>query len=112
MRSCRASDPRPRTAGPGSSSTSSRTSRISSTSDPAPVEGRPRAAGPAAAGPSTGELLLGIGRLVHPFPSILAALVTVAIAVVAGGEPAVAIPLGLAMLAIQFAIGAINDLAD
>lgn len=67
---------------------------------------------PAPAGPSTGELLLGIGRLVHPFPSILAAVVTVAIGVAAGGEATVVSRLGLAMLAIQFAIGAINDVAD
>ena len=93
--------------GAGSSSTSSRTSRISSTSDPPPAADRP-----APAGPSTGDLLLGIGRLVHPFPSVLAALVTVAIGVVAGGEATVVIRLGLAMLAIQFGIGAINDVAD
>ncbi|MEA2633160.1 MAG: hypothetical protein QOE66_3379 [Chloroflexota bacterium] len=92
---------------PGSSSTSWRTSRISSTSDPPPAE-----SGPTATGPSTGDLLVGIARLIHPFPSILAALVTVAIAVAAGGEPSVVIRLGLAMLAIQFAIGAINDAAD
>jgi 4-hydroxybenzoate polyprenyltransferase len=43
---------------------------------------------------------------------MLAALVTAAIAVAAGGEPGTVVRLALAMLAIQFAIGAVNDLAD
>jgi 4-hydroxybenzoate polyprenyltransferase len=38
--------------------------------------------------------------------------VTVAIGVTAGGEATVVVRLGLAMLAIQFGIGAINDVAD
>jgi 4-hydroxybenzoate polyprenyltransferase len=58
------------------------------------------------------ERLLGLARLVHPFPSILDGLATAAIAIVAGGGPAVALRLGVAMTAIQFAIGALNDLAD
>jgi 4-hydroxybenzoate polyprenyltransferase len=90
----------------GSSSTSSRTSRTSSTSDPARQGPTSRLGSPSAA------TVLGVAHLVHPFPSILAALVTVAIAAVAGGERGVVVRLGLAMLAIQFAIGAINDVAD
>ena len=94
-------------AGTGSSSTSSRTSRISSTSDPDPP-----AAGSEAGTASAGRVAVGVIRLVHPFPSTLAALVTVAIAVLAGGAPATVVRLGLGMLGIQFAIGAVNDLAD
>lgn len=55
---------------------------------------------------------MGVARLVHPFPSILTALLTVALAAMAGGDPGTVVRLGLAMLGIQFAIGAINDLAD
>lgn len=94
-------------AEPGSSSTSSRTSRISSTSDPAPPGRRPQADAT-----SAGAIAVGVVRLVHPFPSILASLVTAAIAVAAGSEPGVVARLAVAMLAIQFAIGAINDVAD
>ncbi|HEX7473659.1 MAG TPA: UbiA family prenyltransferase [Candidatus Limnocylindrales bacterium] len=57
-------------------------------------------------------MAVGVIRLVHPFPSTLAALVTVAIAVLAGGGTGTVVRLGLAMLGIQFAIGAVNDLAD
>jgi 4-hydroxybenzoate polyprenyltransferase len=64
-------------------------------------------------GPASARAIaLGVARLVHPFPSILAALVTVAIAAAAGGGPGTVARLGLAMLAIQFAIGAVNDVAD
>ena len=58
------------------------------------------------------DTVAGIARLVHPFPSILTALLTVALAAMAGGDPGTVVRLGLAMLGIQFAIGAINDLAD
>ena len=51
-------------------------------------------------------------RLVHPFPSLLNGLATVALALLAGGEPFVAARLGVAMTALQFSIGALNDLAD
>lgn len=60
----------------------------------------------------TRDTILGIARLVHPFPSTLTAALTVALAVMAGGDPSTVARLGLAMLAIQFAIGTINDLAD
>ena len=51
-------------------------------------------------------------RLVHPFPSALNAVLVLGIALLAGGEPAVALQLALAMLGIQFCIGAVNDLYD
>jgi 4-hydroxybenzoate polyprenyltransferase len=51
-------------------------------------------------------------RLVHPFPSALNAILVLGIAVLAGGELPVAFQLALAMLGIQFCIGAVNDLYD
>lgn len=51
-------------------------------------------------------------RLVHPFPSVLNGLVVLGIALIAGGLPATAVRLALAMTLIQFAIGTTNDLAD
>lgn len=56
--------------------------------------------------------LVGLARLVHPFPSALDGLVTAGIALAAGGDPAAAIRLGLSMTAIQFSIGTLNDLVD
>jgi 4-hydroxybenzoate polyprenyltransferase len=56
--------------------------------------------------------VLGLLRVVHPFPSLLDGLVVLVVALVAGGEPAVAVRLGLSMTLIQFAIGALNDLVD
>jgi 4-hydroxybenzoate polyprenyltransferase len=50
--------------------------------------------------------------LVHPFPSLLDGAVTVAVALIAGADPAVAGRLGLSMLALQASIGALNDLVD
>lgn len=50
--------------------------------------------------------------LVHPFPSLLNALVVVALALVAGGTVSVALQLGLGMLGIQAAIGTVNDIVD
>ena len=55
---------------------------------------------------------LGLVRLVHPFPSTLDAVVTVALALLAGATGARAALLGVAMLAIQFSIGAVNDVLD
>src|SRR5215207_1953397 len=57
----------------------------------------------------------GFLRLLHPFPSLLNAAVTVALAYVAvRGRPPLADvgTLALAMLCIQCAIGALNDWAD
>jgi 4-hydroxybenzoate polyprenyltransferase len=51
-------------------------------------------------------------RLVHPFPSILDAIVTGLLALIAGASVAVAWRLAAAMLLIQFGIGALNDRAD
>jgi len=51
-------------------------------------------------------------RLVHPFPSLLNGLATFVLALLAGGELSVAARLGTAMTALQFSIGALNDLAD
>jgi 4-hydroxybenzoate polyprenyltransferase len=51
-------------------------------------------------------------RVLHPFPSVLDGAATAAIAMVADGRPAVAVRLGLAMILIQFAIGAVNDAVD
>jgi 4-hydroxybenzoate polyprenyltransferase len=51
-------------------------------------------------------------RIVHPFPSALNAGVVAGFALLAGATPLVAAGLALAMLAIQFGIGATNDLVD
>jgi 4-hydroxybenzoate polyprenyltransferase len=51
-------------------------------------------------------------RVVHPFPSTLNALLVLALALIAGGSAQVASVLALAMLGLQFAIGAVNDLFD
>ena len=56
--------------------------------------------------------LRGLTRLVHPFPSILDGAVTAGIALAAGADAGVAVRLGLSMTAIQFSIGALNDLVD
>lgn len=56
--------------------------------------------------------LLGLVRLVHPFPSVLCAVATTGTAALAGAPAAPAAGLGLAMLAIQASIGALNDLVD
>ena len=85
-----------------SSSTSSRTSRISSTSEPG-VSGSQR---------GIGRRLYGLVRLVHPFPSTLDAVVTGVVAGIATGRPDVVLRLALAMLSIQAAIGAANDMVD
>lgn len=57
-------------------------------------------------------MLTGLVRLVHPFPSALDAAVTLALAFLAGATGGRAVLLGMAMLAIQFSIGAFNDLLD
>ncbi|HYN70006.1 MAG TPA: UbiA family prenyltransferase [Candidatus Eisenbacteria bacterium] len=76
-----------------SSTTSYRTSRSWCTSDPAARIG-------------------GLIRLVHPFPILLDALATGAIATLGGATPPTAVRLGAAMLALQASIGALNDLLD
>jgi 4-hydroxybenzoate polyprenyltransferase len=57
-------------------------------------------------------MLSGLVRLVHPFPSALDAAVTFALALVAGATAGRAALLGVAMLTIQFSIGAFNDVLD
>jgi len=56
--------------------------------------------------------LIGLARVVHPFPSSLDAIAAAGIALVAGGSPEIAVRLALGMLGCQFAIGAANDFAD
>lgn len=65
---------------------------------------------PRSAGPAT--RIGGLIRLGHPFPSLLDAVVTGALALVAGAAPSRAATLGVAMLALQVSIGALNDLSD
>jgi 4-hydroxybenzoate polyprenyltransferase len=57
-------------------------------------------------------VLSGLVRLVHPFPSALDASVTLALALLAGATGGRAALLGASMLAIQFSIGALNDVLD
>lgn len=51
-------------------------------------------------------------RLGHPFPSLLNASATLAIATLAGAPGWVSLRLAASMLALQVSIGALNDLAD
>jgi 4-hydroxybenzoate polyprenyltransferase len=51
-------------------------------------------------------------RLVHPFPSAVNAVLVFAVASVAGGSFERCVQLALAMLGLQFCIGAVNDLYD
>ncbi len=48
----------------------------------------------------------------HPFPSLLDGAATVAIALLAGGDPSTALRLGGSMVALQASIGALNDVLD
>lgn len=54
----------------------------------------------------------GFVRLVHPFPSLLDAVVTGAIAAIAGGSPVICLRLAIAMFCLQAAIGTVNDIMD
>jgi len=54
----------------------------------------------------------GLIRLIHPFPILLDGIVSGAAAVLAGGGASTAFRLGVAMLALQASIGALNDLVD
>lgn len=56
--------------------------------------------------------LAGLLRLTHPFPSLLCASATAAIAALAGGSLDTVARLWLAMLGIQVSIGSLNDVAD
>lgn len=91
----------------GSSTISSRTSTSSSTSDR--PTGRPAASVP----PLPPDARLpGLIRLLHPFPSILDGLLVGAVAWLAGGGERRAVLLAVSMTALQFAIGALNDIVD
>ncbi|MGH2465448.1 MAG: UbiA family prenyltransferase [Candidatus Limnocylindrales bacterium] len=91
---------RPRTAAIGSSNTWSRTSTTSSTSDqPGTIAQVRRQAG-------------GAVRLIHPFPSLLDALITAGLVLLAGAGLDRAGLLGGAMLCLQASIGGLNDLLD
>ncbi len=50
--------------------------------------------------------------MVHPFPSLLNALLVAALALVAGGNVLTGTLLGLGMFALQASIGAVNDVVD
>jgi 4-hydroxybenzoate polyprenyltransferase len=54
----------------------------------------------------------GLIRLVHPFPILLDAIASGAVALLAGGGADTALRLGVAMLALQASIGALNDVVD
>jgi 4-hydroxybenzoate polyprenyltransferase len=56
--------------------------------------------------------VLGLVRLSHAFPSLLNALATAGIALIAGADGPTATRLGLSMFCLQASIGAVNDLAD
>jgi len=86
----------------GSSNTSSPTSRKWCTSE----------APPPGTKDSPVESLRGLIRLTHPFPTVLTATLTGAIAILAGGGLPTAARLGAAMLLLQASIGALNDLLD
>ena len=56
--------------------------------------------------------MVGLARLVHPFPSALDAVVTLGLALLARAPADRAAVLAVAMLGIQFSIEALNDLLD
>jgi 4-hydroxybenzoate polyprenyltransferase len=56
--------------------------------------------------------LTGVARLVHPYPSLLNALVVGVLASVAGAPASTSVRLAASMAALQFSIGALNDLID
>ena len=59
-----------------------------------------------------GRRTLGALTVVHPVPSALNAVLVAVLALIAGGDRPVAALLAIAMLGLQFSIGALNDLAD
>jgi 4-hydroxybenzoate polyprenyltransferase len=64
------------------------------------------------AAPTALARLGGVIRLAHPFPTLLNGSITAAVCLVAGGGGAVALRLGLAMIALQASIGSVNDVVD
>ena len=65
-----------------------------------------------AVSPTAAARLAGLVRLTHPFPSLLDGGAALAIALIAGARPLDALRLGAAMVALQAAIGTVNDLVD
>lgn len=61
---------------------------------------------------STLKRVAGLIRLTHPFPSLLDGAATLTIALLAGGDLPTATRLAIAMVCLQAAIGAINDVVD
>lgn len=61
---------------------------------------------------SRGKRGLLVLSVVHPVPSALNAVLVAILALIAGGEPSVALALAFAMLGFQFSIGALNDVTD
>lgn len=59
-----------------------------------------------------GARVVGLVRLVHPFPTTLVALTTGALVAIAGGDPGAVLRSVVAMAGIQSGIGALNDLVD
>jgi len=57
-------------------------------------------------------MIAALIRLAHPFPSLLDGAVVAGVAILAGAAVADAARLGAAMAALQFGIGATNDLVD
>lgn len=55
---------------------------------------------------------MGLVRLTHPFPTLLDGAATAAFALLAGAPTGVAIRLAAAMVGLQAAIGALNDVVD
>ena len=62
--------------------------------------------------PSIARRVGALVRLSHPFPSLLDGLATAAFALLAGGDPATAVRLGVSMTALQVSIGVLNDVID
>jgi 4-hydroxybenzoate polyprenyltransferase len=56
--------------------------------------------------------LTALVRLTHPFPSLLDGVATAVIALLVGGAPLRAATLGAGMVALQAAIGTLNDVLD
>lgn len=62
--------------------------------------------------PSVAQRIGGLVRLSHPFPSVLDGVATGAFAILASGDLATAVRLGISMTALQVSIGMLNDVID
>ena len=63
-------------------------------------------------GQRRGRRTLLAAAVVHPVPSVIAAVLVAILATIAGGERSTAGLLAIAMLGYQFSIGALNDVTD